>query len=79
MSEQKNTDASSMLVLRLRAGKTELTILPLNERSLIYGKNRTADVEKLKRDAINIIAEHLDNPKARADFHGHGMRVFIIR
>lgn len=66
-------------VLRLRAGKTEIAILPLNEGILSHlGPEGQAQVrEQWQAEAIRIMAQALDDPRVRAALRDKGLHLVV--
>jgi hypothetical protein len=68
-------------VLRLRAGRTEVAIIPRDEGALFHpGPMGKAQVrERWKADAIEIIAQALDDPEIRAAFRDKGLQLVVVK
>ncbi len=70
-----------LLVLRLRAGDTEIAIVPSDLKTLRFGDQitRVQMQEAYKTDAINIIAGSLDNAETRYALSLRGMKLVVVR
>ncbi len=68
-------------VLRLRAGRTEVAILPMDEAKLQHlgamGQAQTR--EEWKRDAIDVIAQALDDPAVRLALRDKGLHLVVVK
>ncbi len=68
-------------VLRLRAGRTEVVILPMDESPLrqLERLGQMQIRERWKADAIHIVAQALDDPQVRAALRDKGLHLVVVK